>query len=78
VEVPADGTVPARSELSLRVTPAIDGELRIDEGTRTIASRKVHRGIATDIKLPRFDQPGRVELQLTLSSTHVTVAFNVE
>jgi len=86
-EVPSDGTVPAGSSLILRVTPAADGTLRIVEGTRTIASPKVRGGIAHEITLPRFDKPGRVELQVYFSlqteskdqaAPSVTIPFNVQ
>jgi hypothetical protein len=78
IEVPAEGSVPARSTLTLRVTPAADGELRIDDGTRTLATRKVRSGVAAEIKLPRFDRAGRVELHVRLSATQVTIPFNVQ
>jgi len=86
-EVPADGTVPAGSSLILRVTPAADGALRVVEGARVIASPKVRGGVMHETTLPRFDKPGRVELQVYFSAQteskfetapFVTIAFNVQ
>jgi hypothetical protein len=87
-EVPADGIVPARSRLILRVTANADGNLRIVEGTDTIASPKVKGGVVHEITLRRFDKPGRVELRVYFSGPateskdqaepFVTIAFNVQ
>jgi hypothetical protein len=86
VAVPAGGTVPAGSALTLRITPAADGYLHIVEGDRTIATPKVRRGVAADTPLPQFNQPGRIELQVYFSKSKteskqqppsLTIAFNV-
>jgi hypothetical protein len=86
-EVPVEGMVPAGSVLTLRITPAADGYLRIVEGDRTIATPRVRRGVASNTLLPQFNQPGRVELQLYFSHSKteskqqppaVTIAFTVQ
>lgn len=87
VPVPASGNVPAGSLLTLRVTPAADGYLRIVNGTATVANPKVRRGVNSETTLPAFEQTGRVELQIYFSrqageakdqASHVTVTFNVQ
>jgi hypothetical protein len=80
-EVAADGTVPAGATMILRITPSADGDLRIVEGTRTIASHAVRRGKVLDTTLPKFKRPGRVELQVYFPSdpqTPVAIAFNIQ
>jgi hypothetical protein len=89
VEVPANGTVPAGATLTLRITPAADGYLRIVPGTENpIVSPQVHRGVAFETPLPPFDQPGRVELRVYFSpqatepkqqaTPSITISFNVQ
>jgi hypothetical protein len=67
VSVPPDGSVPAGSSLTLRITPAADGYLRVVEGKRTIANPQVTHGIVSDTPLPSFDKRGRVELKVYFS-----------
>ncbi len=67
VDVPAGGTVPKGSSLTLRVIPVADGDLRIVLGDRTI-STAVKQGVASDTVLAPFDKTGRVQIQLYFSS----------
>jgi hypothetical protein len=89
VEVPANGTVPAGATLTLRITPAADGYLRIVPGTGSpILSPQVRRGVAFETPLPAFEQPGRVELRVYFSlqateskqqaTPSLTIGFNVQ
>jgi len=81
------GTVPVGSSLTLRITPAADGYLRIAEGENTIASPKVRHGVAFETGLLPCDRTGPVEVQVyfrnRLTETKqeapaLTIAFNVQ
>lgn len=86
--VAAEGTVSAGDILTLRIVPSADGYLRIVQSTgRAIANPRVKRGVAFETALPKFDAPGRVELQIYYSpqrteskdlSFPVTIAFHIE
>jgi hypothetical protein len=80
IPVAQGATVPAGAALTLRATPTADGTLRVTDGDRTIATATVRRGIASSITLPVFQQRGRVELKVYLSSQETpaaTLVFNI-
>lgn len=67
VPVTPGATVPAGSSLTLRVTPAGNGSLRIVEGKRTVGNAQVTQGIVSEMPLPSLDKRGRVELKVYFS-----------
>ncbi|MEI9976346.1 MAG: hypothetical protein WDO73_32420 [Ignavibacteriota bacterium] len=84
----ANDELPADASLTLRLTSAADGYVRVVENGRTLATPKVSRGIASDIALPQLQKAGRVELQVyfsrqledgkTPAAPTLTIAFNIQ
>jgi len=81
VAVPQGATVPAGTTLVVRVTPALDGSLKIVAGDRTIGTAAVRRGVPSETALPPFQDPGHVELKVYFANQDTpaaTFSFNIQ